>query len=761
MAPTYRTSLQLAILLAVHCNCIATAYEGYGTVYTLSSPSDGNCNFMSWPDDAVTKYAALNAEQWEETMNCGRCAQVSCTDASCAGQASEIVYIMDQCPGCAYGDLDLSPDVFESITGQSYTKLSIEWQFVDCPISSSVQYCLKTGSSEFWVAVQPANFVSGVQSLSINGQETSVIDSAYYFLIDGSGESVADLSSVSISLTGVNGEVLEETLSLTADECTDGSKQFATSDSAQSTILAGTSNSADHDAAGYAKTSQISAASGSSTVQAAVTAEPSAVQAPTAASTPGSVVQSNEESSGGSSSTPLMIGMIVLVCAAVMIAVGLAVYVRRRRQQIDSYKRREEQGTAMCDDDTSPRASDVPSAYDVVHSPTVHFSSMESMGWVALVSASTTYEGYGTVYTLSSPSDGNCNFMSWPDDAVTKYAALNAEQWEETMNCGRCAQVSCTDASCAGQASEIVYIMDQCPGCAYGDLDLSPDVFESITGQSYTKLSIEWQFVDCPISSSVQYCLKTGSSEFWVAVQPANFVSGVQSLSINGQETSVIDSAYYFLIDGSGESVADLSSVSISLSGVNGEVLEETLSLTADKCTNGNSQFSSSGDNSQTTTTTTQTATTSAPTTAAPTTTPTPTTPAPTTAAPITAAPTPTPTPTTAAPTEAPSTAPTSTTVQSETSTSAPTPTSTPSATEASVQEEASSSGGLHSTAAIVGLIAAVCVALGAAVGVAMAVHKKRKLLEASKNAEDRDSMASYVSIRTPRSEVPVMHSVV
>ncbi|KAE9006114.1 hypothetical protein PF005_g13426 [Phytophthora fragariae] len=412
------------------------AYEGYGTVYTLSAPSDGNCNFMSWPDAAVTKYAALNTEQWEETMNCGRCAQVSCTDASCAGQSSEIVYIMDQCPGCAYGDLDLSPDVFESITGQSYTKLSIEWEFVDCPVSNNVQYCLKTGSSEFWVAVQPANFVSGVQSLSINGQGTSLIDSAYYFLIDGSGESVADLNSVSISLTGVNGEVLEETVSLSADECTDGTKQFAASSSAQSTILAGSTSTSspttsysttaptsaptatptptptpgtptptptitpnttsapvlsssgsssssisDEDDAGSTKTKtgRVSTASGSSALQTTVTAEPSAVQSPTAASTPGSLAQSNVQSSGASNSTPLMIGMIVLVCVAVLIAVGLAVYVRRRKKQIDSYKRREEQGTAMCDEDTSPRASDMSSVFDVVHSPTVHFSSMESL----------------------------------------------------------------------------------------------------------------------------------------------------------------------------------------------------------------------------------------------------------------------------------------------------------------------------------------------------------------------------------------------
>ncbi|KAF4316724.1 hypothetical protein JM18_008162 [Phytophthora kernoviae] len=428
-----RTSNQIAIialLLAVQYSCIATVsasttYEGYGTVYTLSSPSSGNCNFMSWPSDATTKYAALNVDQWDETMNCGRCAEVSCTDSSCSGQSSEIVYIMDQCPGCSYGDLDLSPDVFESITGQSYTKLGIEWKFVDCPISKNVEYCLKTGSSEFWVAVQPANFVSGVESLKINGQGTNMVDSAYYFLIDGSGKSIADLSSVSISLTGVNGEVLEETVSLSADACTEG--------------------------------------------------------------------------------------------------VGLALYVRRRKKQIDAYKRREEQGTAMSDDDTSPRASDVASATtQPCHSELLDISHSDvplPCSWVTTVSASTTYEGYGTVYTLSSPSSGNCNFMSWPSDATTKYAALNVDQWDETMNCGRCAEVSCTDSSCSGQSSEIVYIMDQCPGCSYGDLDLSPDVFESITGQSYTKLGIEWKFVDCPISKNVEYCLKTGSSEFWVAWQ--------------------------------------------------------------------------------------------------------------------------------------------------------------------------------------------------------------------------------------------------
>lgn len=169
------------------------------------------------------------------------------------------------------------------------------------------------------------------------------------------------------------------------------------------------------------------------------------------------------------------------------------------------------------------------------------------------------------------------------------------------MNCGRCVEVSCTDPTCSGRPSEIVYILDQCPGCGYGGLDLSPEVFESITGQSYTILPIQWKFVDCPVSNNVEYCLKTGSSEFWVAVQPTNLVSGVQSMTINDQKASRVDSAFYFLIDGHGENVANLDSVKISMTSVKGEVLEDTLSMTANKCTTGSSQFSSTGNTYQTT----------------------------------------------------------------------------------------------------------------------------------------------------------------
>lgn len=220
-----------AILQVTHAS---EYFEGQGTVYTLSDPNNGNCNFMAYPSDAVTKYAALNTKQWDATRNCGRCAEVTCTDALCSGKtkSSEIVHIVDQCPGCDSGDLDLAPDVFTAITGMQSDRLKIKWKFVDCPVTSKIKYCLKKGSNAFWAAIQPTNFASGIASVTVNGQETTMVDSAYYFLLDGKSEKQADLSKVTIALVGVNGEKIEDTVSFAAADCVEGKYQFTYTGSA-------------------------------------------------------------------------------------------------------------------------------------------------------------------------------------------------------------------------------------------------------------------------------------------------------------------------------------------------------------------------------------------------------------------------------------------------------------------------------------------------------------------------------------------------
>uniref|UniRef100_A0AAV1UUF9 Expansin-like EG45 domain-containing protein n=1 Tax=Peronospora matthiolae TaxID=2874970 RepID=A0AAV1UUF9_9STRA len=207
-------------------------FKGEGTSYVLGQVSSGNCNFMYDPG-VKTNYAALNDKQWEKTNNCGRCAEVSCDDDKCPDKSkSSVVYLVDRCPECKHGDLDLSPEVFKYITGSDPARYKIKWKFVDCPVTGNIQYCTKSGSSKSWLAIQPANFANGVRSMKIANQEVTMVDSCYYFLLNN-GVNV-DMSAVDIELTSVSGEKITEKLSLTSDVCTAGTSNFGASTTQES-----------------------------------------------------------------------------------------------------------------------------------------------------------------------------------------------------------------------------------------------------------------------------------------------------------------------------------------------------------------------------------------------------------------------------------------------------------------------------------------------------------------------------------------------
>lgn len=294
----------------------------------------------------------------------------------------------------------------------------------------------------------------------------------------------------------------------------------------------------------------------------------------------------------------------------------------------------------------------------------------------AAVNGDSYFTGDGTAYTLGQTSAGNCNMMmTGYSGASTNYAAINNEQWNDLANCGRCAQVWCDDDKCSDKStSAVVQILDRCPECKYGDLDLSPSVFKTITGSDPARYSIKWKFVDCPISGNLNYCLKSGSNAYWTAIQPANVLTGVSSLKINGASGTMLGSAYYYLLDGQSTTQTDLSAVTVTVTDVNGQTIQETVSLSDGVCTEGSKQFSASSGSSGTSytapsPTSAPATTTPTPTTAAPTAAPTPTTQTPvstvapesvsptaaiSTAAPVTYSPTDAPLSTTSAPTPTP-----------------------------------------------------------------------------------------------------------
>ncbi|EQC42519.1 hypothetical protein SDRG_00252 [Saprolegnia diclina VS20] len=166
---------------------------------------------------------------------------------------------------------------------------------------------------------------------------------------------------------------------------------------------------------------------------------------------------------------------------------------------------------------------------------------MQGWRWLPLLlgafSAQATYTGDGTAYS-SDWVGGNCGFTSlWGSSksaGQTYFAAINAPQWDDAMNCGRCARVTCTSAACTG-SSVVVLITNQCPECLHGSLDFSNQAFAALTGLDPTRVSIAWDFVPCSndfVSGPIEYFVDAGSNKFWVGLQPRNFGMPVASFEI-------------------------------------------------------------------------------------------------------------------------------------------------------------------------------------------------------------------------------------
>ena len=117
-------------------------------------------------------------------------------------------------------------------------------------------------------------------------------------------------------------------------------------------------------------------------------------------------------------------------------------------------------------------------------------------------SVSYTYTGEGTEYagTLSS-SDGatgyNCGIKYLTASQRKYYVALNTEDYQDSLYCGRCVIAKCEDDKCKSTNSVKTVIVDSCPSCAKGDLDFSLEAWNELTGISPNRVNISWEFTTC------------------------------------------------------------------------------------------------------------------------------------------------------------------------------------------------------------------------------------------------------------------------
>lgn len=122
-------------------------HHGEATHY--DADGSGNCSFPAVQGEVLV--AAIGAPHYDRSAACGACAAVEGPDGSVT------VRIVDRCPGCDPGDLDLSPAAFERIADLVTGRVPISWNYVPCEVSGPVRYRFKDGSNPWWTGIQVRN----------------------------------------------------------------------------------------------------------------------------------------------------------------------------------------------------------------------------------------------------------------------------------------------------------------------------------------------------------------------------------------------------------------------------------------------------------------------------------------------------------------------------------------------------------------------------------------------------------------------------
>jgi expansin (peptidoglycan-binding protein) len=189
---------------------------GEGTYY--AADGSGNCSFPATPANLMV--AAINASDYATSIYCGGYVEVT------GPKGTIVVRIVDKCPECAPGDLDLSQSAFAQIANVIDGRVPISWRIVTPAQSGPIRYQFKDGSNQWWTAVQIRNhrtMIFKVEYLTVNGYKNLTRVDYNYFL-DASGMGPGPYT---LRVTDIYGNVLTDSgIALVPNGEVAGSGQF-------------------------------------------------------------------------------------------------------------------------------------------------------------------------------------------------------------------------------------------------------------------------------------------------------------------------------------------------------------------------------------------------------------------------------------------------------------------------------------------------------------------------------------------------------
>ena len=182
------------------CDAVPAPETGDGTYY--AADGTGNCGFDASPQDLLV--AAMNAPDYQNAAWCGACLEVTGPTG-----ATVTVRVVDQCPECKHGDLDLSPQAFQQLSPLAAGRIRIGWRAVACPVTGPVQYHFKDGANAYWTAIQVRNHrypIARLEAQRGTGYvELPRVDYNYFVQTSGLGP-----GPYALRVTDQRGHVLED-----------------------------------------------------------------------------------------------------------------------------------------------------------------------------------------------------------------------------------------------------------------------------------------------------------------------------------------------------------------------------------------------------------------------------------------------------------------------------------------------------------------------------------------------------------------------
>lgn len=182
-------------------------FKGQGTAYSnaVSNGMNFACSYRFLNPWARTNFVAMNSEQWADGSTCGRCVRARCTDSQCTNNDFVTLYVVDKCPECKYGDLDMSIPAYKQVTGLWPNRLEIEWEWTTCAqdMTGSIHWDPKDGSNENWQAFYVSNPAQALKSVMLNGKELQRQTFNFWVHSSSLGSAPYELEFVSLNGTSV------------------------------------------------------------------------------------------------------------------------------------------------------------------------------------------------------------------------------------------------------------------------------------------------------------------------------------------------------------------------------------------------------------------------------------------------------------------------------------------------------------------------------------------------------------------------------